>query len=65
MKKPYYVTTEEAKRILVASSAQIFSAFVISGQFNGSNEKELVAKSVQLAIDITQEVSDSVKTVSR
>jgi hypothetical protein len=65
MKKPYYVTSEEAKRILVASSAQIFSAFVISGLFNGSNEKELVTKSVQIAIEITQEVSDSVKTVSR
>jgi hypothetical protein len=65
MKKPYYVTTEEAKRILLASSSQIFSAFVISGQFNGSNEKELVAKSVQIAIEITQEVYESVKTVSR
>ncbi len=65
MKKPYYVTTEEAKRIIQSSSAQIFSAFIISGQFNGSNEKELAAKSVQIAIDLAQETSDSVKTVSR
>ena len=65
IKKPYFVTSEPAKQIIITSAAQVFSAFVAAGKLTETNQKELVAKSVQIAIDLTQEVIESVKSVSR
>jgi hypothetical protein len=52
----YYVKLEPSEHTLLNASAQILSAFIRQGLFTEQKEKELVEKSVRLAINLVEKI---------
>lgn len=58
--KKHHIRLQDSERALLDASAQIFSAFLIAGQYHEAQEKELAERSVKLAIALAEEVEERV-----
>ena len=58
--KKHRIRLENSERAILDASAQIFSAFVVAGQYHEAQEKELADRSVKLAIALAERVEELV-----
>ena len=60
MSQPY-ITLQPSEMVLVQAAAQIFSAYIVSGQCKPDNEDEFLKKAIKHAIRIARKTDDAVQ----
>ena len=64
MPDKHYFRLQRSESIITMAAAEIFSAYVASGQVSDGNANEKVARAVSLAIALARQVEESVQSDS-
>ncbi len=49
-----HLNLQESEAVAVHAASRIFAAYIVSGQVNDGNQEEMMLKSIQIAIKMTQ-----------
>ncbi|HUG38346.1 MAG TPA: hypothetical protein VML54_15415 [Candidatus Limnocylindrales bacterium] len=64
MPHKHYFRLQRSESIITLAAAEIFSAFVASGQVSDDNANEKVGRAVSLAVALARQVEESVQSDS-
>ncbi len=58
--KKHHLKLHPSEQAVLTASAQILSAFIAAGQYQPAQEKELVERSLKLALTLAERVEEAV-----